>query len=312
MRGPRRCLLSTPSLTPQRRQQVARTLLWVTPALWSSNYIIARAADGVIAPHALALGRWCVALALLLPLSAGALVGGFARWRHEWKQLLALGALGMWICGAFVYIGGISTSATNIGLIYAATPVAIAFAGTRLLHEPVSPWQRAGMALALLGVLYVVLKGDIGNLLRVRFTTGDGWILAAAVAWVAYTVLLQRWRSALDPRARLAAITCGGVLVLLPFTALEAVLSPGPPLGAKALGLVLLGGLLPGFCSYQAYAYMLRELGVAKSSLVMYLAPVYAAFTAWLLLGEAPQAYHAVGAALILPAIYLSTRRRSG
>ncbi len=309
MRTPAPLLPPKTPLTPQRRQQLARVLLWVTPALWSSNYIIARAADGVIAPHALALGRWCLALALMLPLAGGTLFTTFDQWRHEWKQLLVLGGLGMWICGAFVYIGGISTSATNIGLIYAATPVAIALAGTKLLHERVTSWQRVAMALALCGVLYVVLKGDPRNLLQVRFTVGDGWILAAAVAWVAYTVLLQGWHSTLAPMPRLAAINLGGVLVLLPFTLLEAWLSPGPTFSATALWLIVLAGLLPGFFSYQAYAYMLRELGVAKSSLVMYLSPVYAAFTAWVVLGEVPHAYHAVGAAMILPAIYLATRK---
>jgi drug/metabolite transporter (DMT)-like permease len=267
-------------LKPRRRQRIAQLLLWITPALWSSNYIIARAADGVIAPHALALGRWTLALALLLPLSGAALVAGFAQWKHEWKQLLLLGALGMWICGAFVYQGAHSTSAVNIGLIYAATPVAIAFASTRLLHERLSAWQRAGMGLALCGVLFVIAKGDLANLRAVRFSVGDLWILAAAVSWAAYTVLLQRWPSVLGPTPRLAAITFGGLLVLLPFTALEAVLQPGPAFGGRA-----------------------------RSSLVMYLAPVYAAFTAWALLGEAPKGYHAVGAALILPAIWLATRK---
>ena len=291
-----------------RRHRIAQLLLWITPALWSSNYLIARASDGVIAPHALALGRWTLALALLLPLSGAALVGSFHQWKREWKQLLLLGALGMWICGAFVYEGAHTTSAVNIGLIYAATPVAIAFASTKLLHERVSRWQSAGMGLALCGVVFVIAKGDLGNLRAVRFTVGDLWILAAAVAWVAYTLLLQRWPSALGPTPRLAAITLGGVLVLLPFTTLEAMFRPGPELGAKALLLIVLAGLLPGFFSYQAYAYMLRELGSARSALVMYLAPVYAAFTAWALLGEAPRWYHAVGAALILPAIYLATR----
>lgn len=299
-------------MSPARRQRIAKLLLWITPALWSSNYIIARAADGVIAPHALALGRWVLALALLLPLSAAVLVASFPQWKHEWKRLLLLGALGMWVCGAFVYIGAHTTSAVNIGLIYAATPVAIALASTQLLHERVTGWQRAGMALALLGVLYVITQGELANLRAVRFNAGDLWILAAAVAWVAYTVLLQRWPSALGPTPRLAAITCGGVLVLLPFTALEAAFRPGPAFSAQALLLIVLAGLLPGFFSYQAYAYMLRELGAARSSLVMYLAPVYAALTAWVLLGEAPRAYHAVGAALILPAIYLATRRPAG
>jgi drug/metabolite transporter (DMT)-like permease len=124
-------------------------------------------------------------------------------------------------------------------------------------------------------------------------------------------VLLQRWPSKLGPTPRLAAITLGGLLVLLPFTALESMLSPGPAFSAKAFWLIVLAGLLPGFCSYQAYGYMLRELGAARSALVMYLSPVYAAFTAWLVLGEVPKAYHAVGAALILPAIYLATRSRA-
>jgi drug/metabolite transporter (DMT)-like permease len=296
-------------LNSARRHRIAQLLLWITPALWSSNYIIARAADGVIAPHALALGRGLLALSLLLPLSAAALVAGFAQWKHEWKQLLLLGSLGMWICGAFVYQGAHTTSAINIGLIYAATPVAIAFASTRLLHERVNAWQRAGMALALCGVLFVITKGDLANLRAVRFAVGDLWIVAAALSWVAYTVLLQRWPSTLGPTPRLAAITFGGVLVLLPFTALETLFQPGPPIGAKALLLIALAGLLPGFISYQAYAYMQRELGAARSSLVMYLAPVYAAFIAWALLGEAPRAYHAVGAALILPAIYMATRK---
>ena len=295
-------------MNPSRRLRFAQALLWITPALWSSNYIIARAADGVIAPHALALGRWTLAWLLMLPVSAAALAGSFAQWRHEWKQMLLLGALGMWICGAFVYQGAQTTSAVNIGLIYAATPVAIALVSTRLLHEHVSAWQRAGMALALAGVVFVIAKGEPANLLSVRFAVGDLWILAAAISWVAYTVLLQRWPSALGPAPRLAAITFGGVLVLLPPAALEAWLRPGPPLGAKALLLVVLAALLPGFLSYQAYAYMLRELGAARSALVMYLAPVYAAFTAWALLGEAPRWYHAVGAALILPAIWLATR----
>ncbi len=41
-----------------------------------------------------------------------------------------LGILGMGICGAFVYVGADTTSATNIGLIYATAPIMIAGAAT--------------------------------------------------------------------------------------------------------------------------------------------------------------------------------------
>ena len=294
----------------------AQVLLWVVPGLWSSNYLIARASEGVIAPHLLALGRWVLAIALLLPFTWAVLARPESRQavRREWRQMLVLGALGMWVCGAFVYLGGHTTSSSNIALIYAATPIAIVYAGSRLLREPMSPAQWGGVVLALAGVLFVIARGDPSTLLEVRFTVGDGWILVAAVCWAAYSVLLKHWPSGLPPLARLVAIATGGVLVLMPFTALEAWLQPGPPPGMAALGLVVLAALVPGVISYGAYSYLQRELGASRTALIMYLSPLYAALGGWMVLGEPPRWYHAVGAVLILPSIWLATRTtdRSG
>jgi drug/metabolite transporter (DMT)-like permease len=284
-------------------------LLWVVPGLWSSNYIIARLAQGVVAPHGLALGRWSLALALMLPFVGAALWRQRAALRREWRQMLVLGATGMWICGAWVYLGGQTTSATNIALIYAATPVAIAAAGVKLLHEKMTLAQRGAVALALAGVLFIIVRGELGNLLAVRFTAGDGWILAAAVSWTAYSVLLKRWPSALAPAVRLAAIIVGGLVVLLPFTALELAFTEVPPFSPRAAALIVLAAVLPGVLSYTAYSYLQRELGASRTALLLYLAPVYGAALAWLVLGERPGWYHAVGAALILPSIWLATRR---
>ena len=288
--------------------RLAQVLLFVVPALWSSNYLIARAAHGVIQPHALAFGRWTLALALLLPFVGAALW----RQRHdvarEWPQLLVLGSLGMWICGAWVYLGGQTTSATNIALIYAASPVAIAVVGVKLLHEKMSVPQRWAVVAALAGVLFVISKGRPADLLAVRLTPGDGWIVAAAMSWTAYSVLLRRWPSALAPTVRLAAVIAGGVLVLLPFTLWEALHGVPLPLGAQALGLVVLAAAVPGVLSYGAYSWLQRELGAARTALLLYLAPVYGALLAWWLLGERPGLHHAVGAALILPSIWLATR----
>ena len=288
---------------------MAQVLLWVVPALWSSNYIIARVASGVVAPHALALGRWTVALLLMLPFVAHELLRDGQPWRREWRQLLVLGATGMWICGAWVYLGGQSTTATNIALIYAATPVAISVLGVHLLHERMSLAQRVAVVFALAGVLFIIVKGDLGNLLAVRFTVGDGWIVGAAISWTVYSVLLKRWPSVLGPAARLAAIIGGGIVVLLPFTLWEWLTGPHLPFTPAAAGLVALAALVPGVLSYTGYSLLQRELGASRAALLLYLTPVYGAFNAWLFLGELPGWYHAVGAALILPGIWLATRR---
>lgn len=291
-----------------RNLRLARALLWLTPALWATNYLIARAAADSIGPHQLAFGRWLLALALMLPFTWRALAVQRQDWQREWPHLLVLGALGMWICGAFVYLGGQTTTALNIGLIYAVCPVGIALIGVLLLHERMSGAQRVAAAMALTGVVYVVAKGDLDNVRKLRLTPGDGWIVAAAVSWMAYSVLLSRWKSALGPAPRLAAIIAGGLVVSLPFTLAEIVWAEVPPWSWKAAGLVVAAAVLPGALSYSAYSFVQRELGVARTGLMLYLAPLYAALLSWLLLGEVPRSHHAIGACLILPAIALATR----
>ncbi|HUN93961.1 MAG TPA: DMT family transporter [Burkholderiaceae bacterium] len=292
----------------RRRRRIAEILLWVTPLIWSSNYIIARAARDIVPPNLLAFGRWSVALAVLLPFNGVALARSFGDWRGEWWRLLVLGALGMWICGAFVYIGARATTATNIALIYAAAPVGIAVLGHRLLGERATGAQRFAMGLAVAGVLCVIVKGDPRDLIHVRFNAGDPWILVAGIAWIAYSVLQRLWSSTLPPSQRLTAITAGGLLVLLPFTIHEAIGRGGIDIDRRGALLIVMAGLLPGALSYQAYLWMQRELGATRAGLVMYLAPVYSAFTAWWLLDEPPRWFHAVGAALILPGIFFATR----
>lgn len=289
----------------------ALALLWLTPAFWSSNYIIARASQGVLTGHSLALGRWAVALVLLLPAVWPARQAMREAARMEWKQMLALGALGMWICGAILYIGGQQTSATNIGLIYASTPVGIAVLASLWLRERMALRQKLAMGLALLGVLLVVAKGEPARILDARFGAGDLWVVAAAASWVLYSVLLRQWPSVLRPRERLFCIILGGLVVLLPFTLLEWQWVDVPPFSAKAAVLIGLAGLLPGFISYQAYAWLVDRLGPVRCSIIMYLSPVYAAFLAWGILGEAPRGYHLLGALLILPSTWLVSRAGS-
>ena len=296
-------------MQPASRQRLAYALLVITPGMWSANYIVARSAIGVVEPHMLALMRWTIALALMLAFAWRELSENFAAWRAEWPKMLALGALGMWICGAFVYIGAETTVAVNISLLYAISPVLIAAGSAIFFDDRLSRVQAGGVALALAGTVFVLARGSWANLAAVRFTIGDGWILVAVLSWTTYSLLLRRWPSALDPFARLTAICAGGIVVLVPFTVAEAVVSGLPDFGSPQVWLLaVVVALLPGFGAYQAYSYMQRELGPARTGLVLYLGPLWAAVVAWWLLDEAPRWYHFAGAALILPGIFLATR----
>ncbi len=289
------------------RHRAALALLFITPALWSVNALIARKAVDV-EPHLLAMTRWLLASALF------ALGTRRDIWAHrrqvlaDWKHYLVLGALGMWICGAWVYIGGRSTSAANIGLIYSVSPVLIVLASALWLGERFRAVQAVGVTLALAGVLHVVLKGQWSALAAVQFVPGDGWILAATLSWTLYSLLLKKWPSPLGAGARLAVISLAGALVNLPFALWEIARSPMPVFTAEWAVLALIAAVVPGFGAYLAHSVMQRELGAARVSVVLYLAPIYTAAMAWLVLGEGLSRYHLWGLALVLPGLYLVTR----
>ncbi|HET9976015.1 MAG TPA: DMT family transporter [Burkholderiaceae bacterium] len=295
--------------TAARQQRLALALMFIAPALWSVNYLVARWAPGVIAPHMLALWRWVIGALVLGAFCWREIVAKRSAIRAEAARFVVLGALGMWVCGAFVYIGARSTTAVNIGLLYAVSPVLIALFSAQVLHERFGLRAWAGVAFALGGVVHIVLQGRWTALADVNLNPGDAWIVVAMLCWSAYSLLLRAWPSAFGALARLTLIAVGGVIVLLPFTVVEALYWWGSTLSWKSAGLVLASALLPGAAAYGAYSFMQRVLGSARAGMVLYLGPIYAAAAAWLFLGEHIEAHHLVGAALILPGIWLSTRR---
>lgn len=296
-------------LRPEREVRLAGWAIWCIPLLWSVNYLVARRAPGVIDPYLLALLRWGI---------AGGLLGIFARKelvRHRrgilaaWHQYLALGFFGMVVCGAWVYVGARTTTAVNIALIYSASPVLIVVASSLWLHDRMRAVQWCGVALALVGVLHVIAKGQWLSLTSVQFVEGDAWIVAAMVSWALYALLQKVWPSDLSATARLAAICGGGVVILLPCALWEAQLAGAAPWSAQAAVLAIAAALFPGLAAYWVYGWAQRMLGANRVAMTLYLGPLYGALVAYAVLGEPLGWHHVAGAALILPGVYLVNRQ---
>ena len=287
-------------------------LFFLVPAFMAVNYVLGRLALGLVAPHMLALLRWALAGLILLVFAWPELYRKKALLRGEVWHCLVLGVLGMWICGAWVYVGARSTSANNIALLYAMAPAFIAVGSAVFLRERLMTSQWLGLSVAFVGLVHVIIAGQWAALANISINSGDAWILAAVLSWAAYSILLKRWPSDFSALARLVLITFGGVVVLLPLAVVEA--KAGLPWsvtqwGWPAAALVLVAAVFPGAGSFLAYSTLQKKLGAATAGLTLYLAPLYGAAMAWAALGEPSQWHHAVGAAVILPGIYLASRR---
>ncbi|EPJ46503.1 MAG: hypothetical protein OFPII_20140 [Osedax symbiont Rs1] len=294
---------------------LALIILVITPALLCSNLIVARAVADIIPPFTLAFTRWLAAVLILLPFISTKL------WRYrsillaEWRQLLLLGSLGMGICGAFPYLGAKTTTATNIGLIYALSPIFIILFARTWYAEHLTKRQLIGVLLSLGGVVIIVTKGDLARLISLSFTVGDWWILAASASWAFYSLWQGYLKSQLSLFLRFGAMSIGGVIALLPFSFIE--VYQLLPLTIKrefvdvfVITIIFLA-LVSSILAYAAYAYIQKILGASKASLVMYALPLYNAAMAWLFLDEKLQNFHFIGALLILPGLFLAVSRKA-
>lgn len=292
-----------------RRERLAFALMAITPALFSSNMMVARLAEHLFPPVSLAFWRWAITLLLLLPFTVATLWSQRGDIAREWRDLLVLGALGMGVCGAFVYIGAATTSVTNIGLIYGASPVLIIVLARFIYGEAMSARQALGVVFALAGVVAIVTRVDLAVLRNLKFTAGDLWSVAASAGWAIYSVMVQHRPTRLPPFSRFAASIAGGVLIMAPFTLIEGFTRGTPTVNLEAAGWILFLALIPSIASFQSYAFIQRQLGANRAALLMYLVPIFNAVMAFLILGEQLETHHFIGAALVLPGMWLATHR---
>jgi drug/metabolite transporter (DMT)-like permease len=278
------------------------------PLFFSSNIIIGRGAIGAVEPFTLAFFRWSGALLILLPFAWAGMVAIRTGLSRQAKRIALLGFLGMWICGAMVYLALDYTTATNGTLIYTTSPVLILLLEAIWRGRPITLRQAVGSACAFLGVAMIVLKGNLGSAFAHDYNIGDLIFLGCALAWAVYSVLLKQEDLQQFPTMPLfAAIIAAGATSLLPFMIWESLATGRFPMTADAwlsiAGLVFFSSIL----SYSSYQYGVKRFGPSLTGMMLYLLPAYGVVLAILFLGETLRPYHMIGLALILPGVVLAT-----
>lgn len=274
--------------------------------LMSSNVVIGRSAVDMVPPVGLAFWRWCLAGLIVLPFAWNGLRRyGPELWRCRYRVLL-LGALGMGVCGASVYIGVQDTTATNAALIYAASPAMILALDALFFAEPVGLRRALGILLAILGVGVIIARGDWAALTAFQFYRGDFLILLAALSWAFYSLLLQRLRIAAPVVPTFVALCFAGALALLPFYVVESLTGRVVVFTPSALQTVGLVALAPSALAFLGYQKSVALLGPARTGLSMYFMPFWSAALAAIFLDESLALFHAAGLALVLAGVALA------
>jgi drug/metabolite transporter (DMT)-like permease len=192
-------------------------------------------------------------------------------------------------------------------LVNATTPVFIVLLAWLVFRDRLAPRQIVGVCLSLAGLLFIITRGEWTVLSQFRFARGDLWTLGAALAWALYSVFLRQRPADLDPLAFLSAIIALGVLILLPFYLVEAVLKGGFAVDGASLASIAYVCVFPSLLAYLFWNRGVERVGPGRAGIFMHLMPVFGLVLAALLLGERLSAYHLGGMVLIFSGIALTT-----
>src|SRR5207253_9390428 len=125
--------------------------------------------------------RWSTASVLITPIAFKYLKKDFSLLIKSWKLVVCAAATGITMFNTFIYLGSHYTSAINMALIgNTVSPVVSVVLSAIFLKEKLNGMKTAGMILCICGILFLLIRGDIRNLLSLQFSAGDGWMVLAA------------------------------------------------------------------------------------------------------------------------------------
>ena len=272
---------------------------------WGTSFLVSKNLMEDLSPVQLMVLRFIIAWLALWVIHP--------KWRFHWKEEGQF--LGLTLIGNTLYFLAENTAlrltlTSNVSILVSAAPVFSALMMRFFADgEKLSKRQAAGIGIAFMGVLFVVLNGVF--VLKLS-PAGDLLAIAAAVFWALYGFgakqILERFDSFLITRK----LMFYGILTSLPLLAAEKGL---PPLRLLSLGegcgLFYLGLVCSALC-YLMWNEAIDEIGAMKTNLYVYAVPVVTMLASALFLREKITAVGLIGVALVVGGMMLSSLDGAG
>lgn len=234
------------------------------------------------------------------------------RWRAEnWKEELSLllgglmgGTLYFWLENTALTI----SPSSNVSLIVCTNPLMILIAVSILYKkERLSPRQIAGSLLTFVGMVLVVLNGQLYLHLS---PLGDLMALGAAMVWVVYSISIRRLYDKYTTFFITRKIFFYSCLTTIPFLLYDRPDVPWENFTEPAVIInFLLLTLLSSLFGYLVWNKVLKQLGTVFASNYIYAIPLVTIITAVIVLKEHITWIAVVGAVAIVVGMVMAEYR---
>ncbi len=282
-------------------------LFLLLSVLWGSAFTAIKAGLDAFPPVLFAAFRYDLAGIIVLAYAVVAVDRWRPETRGEW-ELVAVGSVLMIAAyHAFLFVGEQGTTSAAAAIIVSLSPVlTTAFARGLLPDERLTAVGIVGLLIGFVGVV-VLSQPDPSNLLD-SGTVSKGLVFLAAASFALGSVLTKRIDAELPIETMQAWSMLGGALLMhvVSVGIGESVASvTWNTTAIVSLGYLVVAASVVGFL---LYFYLLDVLGPIEINLVSYAAPVAAAATGIVFLGERPDLLTAVGFACIIVGFVLLKR----
>ena len=162
---------------------------------WAGNFIVGKAASIIdIPPISLNFYRWFLAWLVLLQFTYKELLNNKKIIIDNIFLFSLLGILAVTVFNSALFYSLRHTQVITGVLMISTVPVMIILFSSLLRIEKTNSFQIIGVFLSLTGVLFIITKANLNNLLNLSFNKGDIFALIAMFAWSLYSALLKKKR----------------------------------------------------------------------------------------------------------------------
>ncbi len=276
--------------------------------VWGASFIATKIAVGQISPIAVVWLRFAMGIPFILVAVLVRKQFAFPK-GNEWLYFTLLGFLGISF-HQWLQSNGLKTAqATTTAWIVATSPAFIAILGWFILKEKLNSLQSFGIALAMIGVLVVVTKGNLETLTLGNFgTIGDILILVSSVNWAVFSILSRRGLKD-HPSTRMTfwVMTIGWLITSIVFFADRSYIEI-PQLDSTGWVAMLFLGIFTTGLAYIAWFDALSQLPAAQTGAFLFVEPLTSMVVAAVILNESVTWASILGGAVILVGIWLVNR----
>ncbi|UZE48193.1 DMT family transporter [Rhodopseudomonas sp. P2A-2r] len=283
-------------------------LLSLTSLFWAGNAIVGRAAAGHIPPFTLSFFRWGLAALILLPFGWRAMRQDWPVIRRQFGFMIFLSLISIGLFNSLQYWGLEYTTALNSLLLQSSGPLFVAIWSLLILRVRLTIAQACGIALSMIGVLVILLRGDLAALTAIELNKGDLLFLLAMAIFGLYAVLTLK-RPAIQQLSFLTFTFACGALCLVPPFIWELFTRPPAEINAGNLLSLAYVAVFPSVLAYTFYNRGIALIGANRSAPFFHLIPVFGSAMAIFFLGETMHLFHIVGYALVLCGIVVAARK---